>query len=116
MEQFSKVLQELRIWLHANKWIKPLIPFRLILLFGGLGVKLFYEIIFYAVPYRFDVFHRFLSNTYYEVPISTLVDFSYLLGLWLTLISKDIKLVAYALWAVAFIRLYPFTYFDLGNI
>ncbi|SHJ89645.1 hypothetical protein [Paramaledivibacter caminithermalis] len=99
MQQFDKVLKELRIWLMSFSIVNKLIPYGVYIMFGSLACLLLDEILI----------------TYFTIIsiISAIGYYGFLVGFWLVLISNEIKWAPYGLFCRAFIVLFPFTGFYL---
>ncbi|WP_251575406.1 hypothetical protein [Paenibacillus sp. MER TA 81-3] len=53
---------------------------------------------------------------FYTIPLSAVAGYSFLLGVWLTLISSDIKYLPYGLWAKAVLILFPFMAISVNSL
>ena len=113
MQQFSNVIRELRTWLLSFSFIQVLSPFRLYLLFGGIGVGFLQALLFKVLPYSS---YGVLDFMFYTIPLSAVAGYSFLLGVWLTLISSDIKYLPYGLWAKAVLILFPFMAISVNSL
>ncbi|CAM4430669.1 hypothetical protein P4H94_25385 [Paenibacillus macerans] len=111
MQQFSVVLRELRTWFESFKWYPRIQAYSLHLLFGGLGVKFLYELLAAVLPYGG---YSFIHTVFYTIPLVSLANYAFLLGAWLTLVSKNVKYLPYGLWANAVLMIFPFTAISLS--
>lgn len=122
MEQFYHVLKALKGFLNTNKIIVAITPHRIIILFGALAVKLMYTVIIHFITFSwfgsslYSTLRSGINLIFNQIPLLTVAHFAYLLALWITLASKDIKFVSYALWINVLIGLYPFTSFSLSSL
>jgi hypothetical protein len=96
MSSFTNVLREYTSWLTSIRWVKAILPFHLIFLYGGVGLLLVSKFISYGGGYQPLVF--------------TAGHYAYFLGIILTLATSDRKNVSFAMWAYAVVVLFPFTY------
>ncbi|MBO9607769.1 MAG: hypothetical protein J7639_17540 [Paenibacillaceae bacterium] len=115
MKSFAVLLQQLTTWLTSFSWVNQLMPLRLLMLFGGLGLSLaddvMYRFLFdYSSGYRV---YDFLFNT---IPLSSIGAIAFLAGAWLTLVSPDVKLLPIGLWGKAFVILFPFSGWFLNSL
>ncbi|MFC7678879.1 hypothetical protein [Paenibacillus sp. GCM10028914] len=113
MQQFSKVLSELSNWFQTMKWYPFVRAIELKLLFGALGIKLLRELLYNFLPVSS---YRTLNTIFYTIPIASLVHVVFFLTVWTTLASNNVKYTPYALWAYAFIMLFPFTGLSLSGM
>lgn len=113
MYQFSVVLLELRKWFESFRWYQLLQPFALRLLFGGLGVMFLYEILFGMLSFGS---YSALSMIFYTIPLYSIANHVFLLSAWVTLASKEVKYLPYALWIKAFIMMFPFSDISLSGL
>ncbi|MBB6678541.1 hypothetical protein [Cohnella lubricantis] len=113
MAKFAQVLQSLRNWFESFSWYSLLRTFELHLLFGSLGVMLLREILYQSLPYTsFDT----LNVIFHTIPLYTIAYHAFLLGVWLTLVSSNVKYTPYGLWAYAFVYLFPFEGLSLDSL
>jgi len=56
-----------------------------------------------------------LNTLFNDIPLHVIAYYGFFVGVWLTLVSKDVKLLAYGLWAYAFVALFPFEYLRLEH-
>lgn len=113
MPLFASVIHALRAWFTSFPIIQKLLPHHLTLLFGGLGIQFLEKFLYKVLPFSS---YSGLNTLFNTIPLSILAYFAYLLGAWLTLISRDIKLLSYGLWLKAFIIVFPFVGFGLGTL
>lgn len=113
MKQFAVVLQELRKWFESFKWYQRIWPYALHLLFGGLGYLYFCSILYNVFP---DINYKVTIFIFNTIPTVAVANQLFLLGCWLTLISKQIRYLPYALWLKAALSLFPFTSMSLSSI
>lgn len=113
MEQFSKVVTELGKWFQTMKWYPFVRAMELKLLFGALGIKLLRELLYNFLPVSS---YRTLNTIFYTIPIASLAHVIFFLTVWTTLASNNVKYTPYALWAFAFILLFPFTGLSLSGM
>jgi hypothetical protein len=113
MQQFAVVVKEIRTLLTSFKIVNLVLPFHLHLLFGGLGVLFLYDLLVRIVSYSsYDT----LNTIFHDIPLFLIAYYGFFVGLWLTLISKDVKVLPYGLWGYAFIALFPFEGLGLAEI
>jgi hypothetical protein len=105
MSQFDNVVCELRKWLTSFPLVNFLMPFSLILMFGGLGLSLLYELILLGLIYT-----SILSL------LPAVGHFAFLIGFWLCLISNEVKWTPYGLFAKAILYLFPFTSIYISSL
>lgn len=110
MQQFAVVIKEIRTFLTSFKLVKLLLPYHLHILFGGLAVLFLEELLA-----RTEISYRTFSTLFYDIPLHLIAYYGFFVGVWLTLISNNIKLLSYGLWGYAFLALFPFEYLGLGN-
>lgn len=103
---FTEVRNSLRGWLTQYSWINIILPFHTYILFGSLGYMFFYEILL-------DLTHRYIHILGI---LNTISYWTFLLGLLLTLISKNIKYLPYGLLLYCIEYLYPYHSFSFGTI
>ncbi|MGU3472865.1 hypothetical protein ACLBWT_17185 [Paenibacillus sp. D51F] len=113
MQKFSEVLKALRNWYESFAWYSLLRSFEMHLLFGGLGVLLLKVLLYQILPYSS---YTTLNTLFYTIPLSAIAYHAFLLGIWLTLASVNVKYTPYGLWAYAFIDLFPFTGMSLSSL
>jgi|GEM_PF-747743 len=113
MKQFASVVRELRVWLGAISWIRLAFPYHLYLLFGGVAILFLQQLLIQVVPYSG---YRIIDILFNKIPIHVIGYYGFFLGIWLTLISKNVKYLPYGLWAYAFVILFPFDYINLYTI
>ncbi|MCM3634532.1 MULTISPECIES: hypothetical protein [Paenibacillus] len=113
MQQFSNVLKELNKWYQSFKWYPLLHSLELKLLFGGLGIVFIRELLYTILPYQA---YRAMNVIFYTIPLNSLGYHAFLLGAWLTLASKNVRYLPYALWGYAFYIMFPFTSISLSTI
>lgn len=106
MKQFSNVLSAYREWILSIPFFRVIQPYAIYILCIAIGIDFFDEV-FYTI------FNRSFGIINF---IDTLAYFGYYIGFLLVLTTTDIKLAPYALFAKAFILLFPFTYFGLHTI
>jgi len=113
MQQFSNVIRELEKWFQGFKWYSMLRTLEMQLLFGGLGIVFIREFLYLVLPYKS---YKALNVIFYTIPLQSLAYHAFLLGAWLTLASKNVKYLPYALWGYAIYILFPFTSISLSSI
>lgn len=113
MKQFASVVRELRDWLGSISWIRLALPYHLYLLFGGVGLLFIQKFLVQIVPYSG---YRTIDVLFNKIPLHVIAYYGFFLGIWLTLISKNVKYLPYGLWAYAFVILFPFDYLNLFTI
>lgn len=113
MKQFAIVLQELRKWFESFKWYQRIWPYALHFLFGGLGYWILCDLI---VSLFNDINYKVTSFIMYTIPTFAISHQIFLLGIWLTLISKQVRYLPYALWLKAVFILFPFTSMSLSSV
>jgi len=112
MRQFAVVVKEIRTFLTSFQIIRFLLPYHLHILFGGAGILLVREILYRSVSYSgYDA----LNTLFNDIPLYLIAYYGFFVGGWLTLISKNVKYLAYGLWIYAFLALFPFEYLVLGD-
>lgn len=113
MQQFAVVVKEIRTLLTSFKIVNLVLPFHLHLLFGGLGVLFLRELLYQIVSFSsYDTLYTLFN----DIPLYLIAYYGFFVGLWLTLISKDVKYLPYGLWGYAFLALFPFEGLGLGEI
>ncbi|RUS43815.1 hypothetical protein [Cohnella sp. AR92] len=113
MEKFANVLDSLREWFESIKWFSLVRAFELQLLLGGLGVMFIRHLLYEILPY--SSYHA-LNIIFHTIPLYSLAYLAFLLGVWATLVSTNVKYTPYALWAYAFVYLFPFTGMSLSSL
>ncbi|MBW5447478.1 hypothetical protein GE107_15580 [Cohnella sp. CFH 77786] len=113
MKQFASVVRELRAWLASLSWIRGLLPYHLHLLFGGVGIQFLYDLLLRIVPYSG---YNAIDTLFNKIPLYVIGYYGFLLGIWLTLVSRNVRYLPYGLWAYAFVLLFPFEYLGLQTI
>lgn len=103
MHSFTNVRNTLKDWLSGYAWINVMMPYHLHILFGGVGLMFLHELIYYTFKYV-HIFYLLSAIGYW----------AFILGLLLTLISKSVKYMPYAIWAYVFEILFPFKSFSFG--
>lgn len=58
--------------------------------------------------------YSFIHTVFYTIPLVSLANYAFLLGAWLTLVSKNVKYLPYGLWANAVLMIFPFTAISLS--
>jgi hypothetical protein len=96
MSSFNNVLREYTNWLTSIRWVKAILPFHLIFLFGGVILLFVSDLITFVGGYQPLVY--------------TAGHYGYFLGIILTLATSGRKYVSFAMWAYAVIVLFPFKY------
>jgi len=110
MQQFAAVVREIRALFLSIGMIRFLLPHHLFILFGGVGLLFVRELLYRTVSYSdYDA----LNTLFNDIPLHVIAYYGFFVGVWLTLVSKDVKLLAYGLWAYAFVALFPFEYLRL---
>jgi hypothetical protein len=105
MRQFAAVIRELRAWLMQVPFVRALMPIHLQLLFIGVVVLFLKKFLYETVsPSGYDTLH----NLFYGFPLYLIAYYAFFVGFWLTLISRDVRLLPYAMWVYAFVTLFPF--------
>ncbi|MFC5528782.1 hypothetical protein [Cohnella yongneupensis] len=105
MRQFAAVIRELRAWLYQVPFARALMPIHLHLLYMGVGVLLLKKLLYESVSLSsYDTLHDF----FYDFPLYLIAYYSFFVGFWLTLVSRDVRLLPFAMWAYAFMTLFPF--------
>lgn len=111
MQQFAVAVKEIRTFLTSFKIVRLVLPFHLHLLFGGLGILFLWELLL-----RTDISYRTLDTLFNDIPLYIVGYYGFFVGIWLTLVSRNIKYLPYGLWGYAFIALFPFEYLGLFDI
>jgi len=103
---FTEVRNALRGWLTQYSWINLITPYHLYLMFGSVGYMFLYQII------------TDLANRYIHILaiVNSIAYWTFLLGLLLTLISRNVKYLPYGLLIYIIQYLYPFAGFSFGSI
>lgn len=109
MKQFAVVLHELRKWFESFRWYQRIWPYALHFLFGGLG----YWILCKLISMFPDINYKVTGFIMYTIPTYAISNQIFMLGIWLTLISKQVRYLPYALWLKAAFILFPFTSMSL---
>lgn len=105
MQQFAVVVRELRTFLTSFKLVNLVFPYHLHLLFGGLGLLFLEELLYRNASFSsYDT----LNLLFYDIPLHLIAYYGFFIGIWLTLISVNVKYLPYALWGYAFVVLFPF--------
>jgi hypothetical protein len=113
MKQFASVVSALRAWFTSLPWVRKVLPYHLHLLFGGVGILFLYELLLNMVSFSsWDTIH----TLFHKIPLYALGYFGFFAGIWLTLVSKNVKYLPYGLWAQAFVILFPFENLGLLEI
>ncbi|MCD9020476.1 hypothetical protein [Cohnella silvisoli] len=110
MQQFAIAVKEIRALLTSFKIVKLVLPFHLHILFGGLGVLFLEELLL-----RTDISYKTWNTLFNDIPLHLIAYYGFFVGIWLTLISKNVKYLPYGLWGYAFLALFPFEYLGLAN-
>ncbi|WEK54718.1 MAG: hypothetical protein P0Y55_01165 [Candidatus Cohnella colombiensis] len=113
MQQFTVVLHELRKWFESIKAYQLLKGYELHLMFGGVGLLMLRSLLFQMVSTVKG--YETLHTLFYTIPLSSLAYLAFLIGVWMTLVSPNIKYAPYALWGYAFYILYPFKSISLSS-
>lgn len=113
MQQFSVVLKELRLWFESFKWYSAIRAYALHLLFGGLGIMFLYQLLSVVMPWQSL---KVLNTLFFTIPLLSLANLAFLLGVWLTLISPNVKYLPYGLWGRALYVIFPFTSISLSSL
>ncbi|MFC4302948.1 hypothetical protein [Cohnella boryungensis] len=112
MQQFAVVVREVRKLLLSIKLLRTLLPYHQHILFGSLGVLFLEELLYRSVSYSgYDT----LNTLFFDIPLHLVAYYGFFVGLWLTLISPNVKYLAYGLWFYAFLALFPFEYLRLAH-
>jgi len=103
---FTEVRNALRGWLTQYGFINLIAPFHLYIMFISVGYMFLYQII------------TDLTNRYIHVLaiFNSVAYWAFLLGLLLTLISRNVKYLPYGLLIYIIQYLYPFAGFSFGSI
>jgi hypothetical protein len=113
MQQFAVVVKEIRTFLTSFRLVRFLLPFHLHILFGGLGVLFLEELLYRTASYSsYDT----LNTLFNDIPLHLIAYYGTFVGIWLTLISRDVKYLCYGLWGYAFLALFPFEGLSLSEI
>ncbi|MFC5407399.1 hypothetical protein [Cohnella soli] len=114
MQQFAVVVRELRTLLASFKFVKLIQPYHLHILLGGLGIQFLYKILLNNVT-TLNGFNT-LDTIFNDIPLYLIAYYGFFVGAWLTLISRDVKILSYALWGYAFVILFPFEHLRLFDL
>lgn len=113
MQQFAIVVKEIRAFLASFQIVRFLLPFHLHILFGGVGVLFLRELLYRIVSYSsYDTLHTLFN----DIPLGLIAYYGFFVGIWLTLISRNVRYLPYGLWGYAFLALFPFENLVLGDI
>jgi hypothetical protein len=110
MQQFAVVVKEIRVFLTSFNIVKRVLPFHLHIIFGGLGVLFLEELVL-----RTNISFKTWNTLFIDIPLHLIAYYGFFVGIWLTLISKNVKYLPYALWGYAFLALFPFEYLVFAN-
>lgn len=110
MQQFAVVVKELRTFLTSFKLVNRIMSYHLHIMFGGLIILFLYDLLV-----RTDMSFKTINLLFNDIPLLIIGYYGFFIGLWLTLISKDVKYLPYGLWGYAFLQLFPFDYMMLGD-
>lgn len=113
MRQFASVVRELRAWLGSYSWVRAVFPYHLHLLFGGVGILFLYELLLQIVSFSG---YSTIDTLFNKIPLYVLGYYGFFAGIWLTLVSMNVKYLSYGLWAYAFVQLFPFEFLGLHTI
>lgn len=113
MKRFALVVHALREWLTSISLLRRLLPYSLHFMFGGVGILFLYEFLLQVVSFSG---YRTIDTLFNKFPLFLLGYYGFFLGSLLTLISRQVKLLPFGLWAYAFVLLFPFEYFNLHTI
>lgn len=113
MKQFASVVREMRGWLGSVSWLRFTFPYHLYLLFGGVVILFLYKFLLQVVSYSS---YGTIDTLFQKIPLYVIGYYGFFLGIWLTLVSRNVKYLPYALWAYAFVILFPFEYLRLFDI
>jgi hypothetical protein len=102
MTAFTNVLREYTSWLTSIRWMNAILPFHLYLLFGGVGLLLWSDLVTLTGAYQPLVY--------------TIGHYAYFLGIILSLAAPGRKFIPFAMWAYVIILLFPFKYFSLYQL
>ncbi|MFD0672534.1 hypothetical protein [Cohnella sp. GCM10027633] len=112
MRQFAVVVRELRAWILLVPFARALMPIRLHLLFWGVLVLFLNEFLYEVVSVSsFGTLH----DIFYDFPLYLIAYYGFFVGFWLTLVSRDVRLLPYAMWMYAFVALFPFQSLGLAE-
>lgn len=112
MRQFAVVVRELRAWILQVPFARAFMPIRLHLLFLGVLVQFVMEFLYKVVSASG---HDTLHDIFYDFPLYLIAYYSFFFGFWLTLVSRDVRLLPYAMWMYAFVALFPFESLGLAE-
>lgn len=113
MEQFHNVVIELKKWFQGFKWYPLLQSLEVKFIFGGLGIIFLRKLLYLILPGKA---YGVLNTLFYTIPLNSIGYHAFLLGAWLTLASKNVRYLPYALWGYALIYLFPFTGISLSSL
>lgn len=105
MRKFGDVRAALAGWLTSMAWVRAILPYHLHLMFGGLGLMLLFSLM---LAYGSYVHVLFL--------LSTIGYWLFVLGALLTLITPNVRMLAYGLWAYVLVFLFPFQTFGFAAL
>ncbi|PZD94416.1 hypothetical protein DNH61_18630 [Paenibacillus sambharensis] len=108
MQQFSNVLIHLRKWFEQFRWFHLIRQYDMHILFGSLGLITLRTLLYRLFWDSYDGINA-LNTLFYDIPLAALSDQTFLLGIWITLVSRNINYVPYAMWIYAVVTLFPFT-------
>ncbi|TFE23694.1 hypothetical protein [Cohnella luojiensis] len=111
MQQFTIAVKEIRTFLTSFNIVRVVLPYHLHILFGGLGILFLWELLI-----RTDISYNTLDTLFNDIPLYLIGYYGFFVGIWLTLISKNVKYLTYGLWGYAFLALFPFEYLGLFDI
>jgi hypothetical protein len=111
MQQFAVVVKEIRTFLTSFKIVNLVLPYHLHILFGGLGIMFLWELLT-----RTSISYRTMNLLFNDIPLYLIGYYGFFVGIWLTLISIDVKYLPYALWGYALLTLFPLEYLGLAEI
>lgn len=106
MKLFTPVLNAYREWILSFSLLRTIQSYALYIMGIGLGADLLEDLL--------HAIFTFYSSSL--LLLDTLGYFAFFLGFLLVLTSNEIKFAPYALFAKAFIILFPFTYFGLYGL
>ncbi|WP_256758660.1 hypothetical protein [Cohnella sp. WQ 127256] len=113
MQQFGIVVKEIRSFLTSFGIVRLSSPFHLLILFGGLGVLFLEKVLYRTVSYSsYDT----MNTLFNDIPLHLIAYYGFFVGIWLTLISQNVKYLSYGLWGYAFVVLFPFEGLGLAEI
>lgn len=112
MRQFAVVVRELRAWMLQVPLVRALMRIRLQLLFLGVLVQFVMEFLYEVVSVSG---YGTLHDIFYDFPLALIAYYAFFVGFWLTLVSRDVRLLPYAMWMYAFVALFPFESLGLSE-